>query len=169
MESRSLLSVVAHSDTERLSREVAHTANAEQAGKRRTIHAVTNGAADSADHFIERDGLCFAGTHPIIDFWNASDLDNTEIVEGGLRAAAAAAGATLMKLDLHRFSSNGGIPAVAMLAESHILIHTLPERTYAVDVFMCGDADPRKSINILRHVFSPRMPTVSEHMRAAMP
>ena len=170
MENRSLLSAVAHSENALSPREVEHAINGERSNKLAPIHAVTNNADDSSDHFIERDGLCFAGSHLIIDLWDASDLDNIEIVEGALRAAALAASATLLKLDLHCFNHNGGITGVAVLSESHISIHTWPERAYAaVDVFMCGDANPRKAINILRDAFAPRMLTVSEHMRGAMP
>ena len=127
-------------------------------------------AASSHDHFVERDGLRFAGTHLIIDLWEASNLDDIEVVETALRDAAVAAGATLLKMDLHSFAPSGGMTGVAVLAESHISIHTWPERAYAaVDVFMCGDADPHKAIGVLRHAFGPRMLTVSEHRRGVMP
>jgi S-adenosylmethionine decarboxylase len=123
-------------------------------------------AMDTFDHFVERDGIRFAGIHLIIDLWHASHLDNIEVVEAALRDAVAASGATLLKLDLHCFSPSGGITGVAVLAESHISIHTWPERAYAaIDVFMCGDADPHRAIEVLRHAFTPRMLTVSEHRR----
>jgi S-adenosylmethionine decarboxylase len=122
------------------------------------------------DHFIERDGMRFAGTHLIADLWSASNLDSLDTVDRALRRASEAAGATLLNVDLHRFSPNGGITGVAVLAESHISIHTWPERAYAaVDVFMCGGAQPHKAIAILRCAFSPEMMTISEHRRGVMP
>jgi S-adenosylmethionine decarboxylase len=57
-----------------------------------------------------------------------------------------------------------------VLAESHISIHTWPECAYAaVDAFMCGEAQPHKAIEVLRHAFRPRMLTISEHRRGMMP
>ena len=78
------------------------------------------------------------------------------MVEQALRDAADRAGATLLNVDLHHFSPNGGISGVADLAESHISIHTWPEISYAaVDVFMCGNAQPHKAIEVLQGVFLP--------------
>lgn len=121
------------------------------------------------DHFVNRNGMRFAGTHLIIDMWGASNLSDAGIVEAVLRQAAEDAGATLLNIDLHCFTPNGGITGVAVLAESHISIHTWPERSYAaVDVFMCGDAEPYKAIDILREALEPRLLTLSEHRRGVM-
>lgn len=118
------------------------------------------------DHFVRRDGIEFAGTHLILDLWNAQRLDEMETVEAALRKAASDAGATLLNIDLHRFEPNGGISGVAVLAESHISIHTWPERGYAaVDVFMCGDAQPLKAIHVLKEAFEPESVTLLEHRR----
>lgn len=124
-------------------------------------------AADRAqDFFIERDGVRFAGTHLIIDLWEARRLDDHAVVERALRDAAAAAGATLLHLHLHRFTENGGISGVAVLAESHISIHTWPELGYAaLDVFMCGDCDPNRAIPVLREAFAPGRVAVDELRR----
>jgi len=137
---------------------------------RSALHVVPSHATDGRDHFVERDGMRFAGTHLMIDLWDASDLDDIEVVKQALRDATTAAGAILLKLDLHCFTPSGGITGVAVLAESHISIHTWPERAYAaVDVFMCGDAKPHRSIQVLREAFSPRTLTISEHRRGVMP
>jgi S-adenosylmethionine decarboxylase len=49
------------------------------------------------------------------------------------------AGATLLQLISHRFDPQG-VTGLALLAESHLSIHTWPESGYAaVDVFTCGD------------------------------
>jgi S-adenosylmethionine decarboxylase len=108
----------------------------------------------------------FAGTHLIIDLWEARRLDDHAVVERALRDAAAAAGATLLHLHLHRFTENGGISGVAVLAESHISIHTWPELGYAaLDVFMCGDCDPNRAIPVLREAFAPGRVAVDELRR----
>lgn len=118
------------------------------------------------DHFVERDGLLFAGTHLIADLWDASRLDDLAVVEDALRRATEAAGATLLNIDLHHFTPNGGISGVAVLAESHISIHTWPERAYAaIDIFMCGDARPHEAIKILREAFAPAHIQLAEHKR----
>lgn len=118
------------------------------------------------DYFIERDGFRFAGTHLIIDFIGAERLDDMELMERALRDSVAAAKATLLHIHLHHFTPNGGISGVAVLAESHISVHTWPERHYAAfDVFMCGSADPLKAIPVLESAFSPSETRVQEILR----
>lgn len=131
--------------------------------------AITQILPAQQDHFVSRHGMHFAGTHLILDLWDAHNLSDSDIVEAGLRQAAEEAGATLLNLDLHCFTPNGGITGVAILAESHISIHTWPERAYAaVDVFMCGDAEPYKAVEVLRDAFQPRRMTLSEHRRGVL-
>jgi S-adenosylmethionine decarboxylase len=170
MENTRRLGAAALSDTPRAAREGAHAIGVARAKPRATLRAVTNHGVDGADHFVERDGLRFAGTHLIVDLWQASHLDDIDVVEAALREAATAAGATLLRLDLHSFDPSGGITGVAVLAESHISIHTWPERAYAaIDVFMCGDADPHRAIAVLKDTFGPRTLTIVEHRRGVMP
>ncbi|BBN58718.1 adenosylmethionine decarboxylase [Hydrogenovibrio marinus] len=108
------------------------------------------------DHFICRDGKTFAGTHLIADFWGASRLDDLQLMEQALREGVEKAKATLLHIHLHHFTPNGGISGVAVLAESHISVHSWPERNYAAfDVFMCGDSEPEKAIEVLREAFTP--------------
>jgi S-adenosylmethionine decarboxylase len=123
-------------------------------------------AEDSGDHFVSRDGMTFAGTHLLVDLWGAERLDDLAHVEAALRAAVAASRATLLHIHLHHFTPNGGISGVAVLAESHISIHTWPERGYAaLDVFMCGDADPQATIPVLDRAFMPARIDVDELRR----
>lgn len=97
-----------------------------------------------------------AGKHFIVDFWGATHLDNVEKLEYGLKHAAQSAGAVLLHVHLHKFSVGGGVTGVALLAESHISVHTWPERDYAAfDVFMCGSAKPEQAVEILREIFKP--------------
>ncbi len=118
------------------------------------------------DYFIERDGVRCAGTHLIIDLWDAERLDDLPHIEETLRACVTAAGATLLHIHLHHFTPNMGVSGVAVLAESHISIHTWPENGYAaLDVFMCGAAQPHEAVAVLRQAFLPERVAVSEHLR----
>jgi len=58
------------------------------------------------------------------------------------------------------------VSGVAVLAESHISIHSWPEYGYAaLDVFMCGQTHPRRAIDVLKDAFSPRKVVVKEQLR----
>ena len=52
---------------------------------------------------------------------------------------------------MHKFDPQG-VTSIAMLAESHISIHTWPEKGMAVcDVFTCGDtAEPQLAVEYMR-------------------
>lgn len=81
----------------------------------------------------------FTGTHLLVDLFDCIGLADAALVEHTLRAAVERAGATLLDFRLHGFGEGLGITAVALLAESHISIHTWPEHQYAaVDIFLCG-------------------------------
>lgn len=122
--------------------------------------------AEAKDHFIERDGVKFAGTHLLLDLWGAKHLDSLERIEQAMRDCVEECGATLLHIHLHHFTPNGGVSGVAVLAESHISVHTWPEREYAAfDVFMCGDAKPENSIAVLKRAFFPQRMEVSEELR----
>jgi S-adenosylmethionine decarboxylase len=120
------------------------------------------------DFFIERDGERFAGTHLIVDLWGAQRIDELAYVEDTLRACVEAAKATLLHIHLHHFTPNSGISGVAVLAESHISIHSWPESAYAaLDIFMCGAAEPHRAVEVLRERFSPSQVVVEEHRRGS--
>ena len=122
-------------------------------------------ADERHDHFAVRNGVRCAGTHLIIDLHGAKRLDDIEHIEATLRHCVDAACATLLHIHLHHFHPNG-VSGVAVLAESHISIHTWPEVGYAaLDVFMCGSADPDKCIPVLREAFSAKRVGVSELLR----
>ena len=121
---------------------------------------------EAKDHFIVKNGVECAGTHLIIDLIGADRLDDIRFIEETLRRCVTAAGATLLHLHLHHFTPNAGVSGVAVLAESHISIHTWPERQYAaLDVFMCGDAQPELCVEVLREAFSASKVVVGEHLR----
>lgn len=129
-------------------------------------HNINELTAEPVDHFITRDGVTFAGTHIIIDLWGASRLDELDHMEDTLIEAVRQVKATLLHIHLHHFQPNGGISGVAVLAESHISVHTWPEKGYAAfDVFTCGDSTPEKAVDVLKAAFGPERVVVSNHMR----
>jgi S-adenosylmethionine decarboxylase len=120
----------------------------------------------SKDHFIRRNGIEFAGTHLILDLWEAKGLDDLQLMESALRDAVDICGATLLHIHLHHFTPGFGISGVAVLAESHISVHTWPERDFAAfDIFMCGDARPELAIPVLKNAFKPGRINISEQLR----
>jgi S-adenosylmethionine decarboxylase len=66
-------------------------------------------------------------------------LDDEGFIKGTLREAVDEGFATLLHEVSHHFRPQG-VTALALIAESHLAIHTWPEHGYAaVDVFTCGD------------------------------
>jgi S-adenosylmethionine decarboxylase len=96
------------------------------------------------------------GKHYIGEIYaaNANLLNDEEFICKALREAAMQSGATLLKIGSHKFQPQG-VTAFALLAESHISIHTWPELQYAnLDVFTCGKhTDPKKAFSVLKKLF----------------
>ena len=106
------------------------------------------------------------GLHLLIDFWEAKHLKDQAYIKNALKKAADACGATVLKTILHSFGEEAGITGIAVLAESHISIHTWPEIKYiALDVFVCGGCDPHKAVPVLRDFFEPKKIKVTEYCR----
>ncbi len=81
----------------------------------------------------------YDGQHLIADLHGCAGLDDVARIERALRAAAVVGGATIIEFRLHHFGPGQGVTGVALLAESHISIHTWPEHGYAaLDFFLCG-------------------------------
>jgi S-adenosylmethionine decarboxylase len=123
-----------------------------------------------ADHFIVKNGVACAGTHLIIDLVDADGLADVDLIDAAMRECVEEAGATLLHIHLHPFTPEGvaGVSGVAVLAESHISIHTWPERRFAaLDVFMCGDAQPEKCVEVLRRRFNAGEVRVNELLRGS--
>ena len=126
-------------------------------------------AFPTKDFLVRKDGQVYAGSHVLVDFWGASNLTEPELIEATLREAAEACGATVLHVHVHRFASNGGVSGVAVLAESHISIHTWPELDFAAfDIFMCGNCAPERALPVLRRVFRPVRESIGEHKRGLL-
>jgi S-adenosylmethionine decarboxylase len=118
------------------------------------------------DYFVEKDGVKFAGMHLLVDLWGANNLCDPDHIDRALRDAAEAAGATILHGHFHHFSPNGGVSGVLVLAESHISIHTWPERDFAaIDIFMCGACNPYDGLPALRAAFQPQSINLDEQRR----
>ncbi|MEX0285374.1 MAG: adenosylmethionine decarboxylase [Paracoccaceae bacterium] len=117
------------------------------------------------DHFIRRDGDVFAGTHLIIEVVNGHGLDDETRIARAFREIVDRCKATLLHIHTHKFSPQG-VSGVAVLAESHISVHTWPEIGYgAFDVFMCGDAEPWRAVDVLKETFATTDVRVKELRR----
>jgi S-adenosylmethionine decarboxylase len=122
-------------------------------------------AEPPGNHFAVRNGVRCAGVHLIVDLHQAQGLDDIDLIEATLRRCVDAARATLLHIHLHHFQPNG-VSGVAVLAESHISIHTWPDAGYAaLDVFMCGSASPDACIPVLREAFKAERVVVNEILR----
>jgi S-adenosylmethionine decarboxylase len=125
---------------------------------------------------LEKDFVLFAeatmtvyaepGLHLLLDFWGATHLQNMEFIEQTMRQAAEICGATVLDVKLHSFGAGMGITGVAILAESHISIHTWPETGFlALDVFMCGKCNPHLAVPVFMAAFQPQKSQVRSYLR----
>ena len=93
------------------------------------------------------------GVHYCVDFHGCDpeELDNEAFLVGLLQRAAHKANATVLNTVSHKFQPQG-VTALLLLAESHMSIHTWPERGYAsVDVFTCGQTmDPYTAVKTIK-------------------
>ena len=84
--------------------------------------------------------LIHQGKHLLLELYrcNYEKLNDESFLRCILNRAAKLANATVLNLISNKFEPQG-VTAIALLAESHISIHTWPESNYsAVDIFTCG-------------------------------
>ena len=77
-------------------------------------------------------------------------LDDEDYIRFSLYNATKISNSKLINLTVHKFKPQG-ITGLAMLADSHISIHTWPEKGVAkCDIFTCSDkAKPEKAVEYL--------------------
>ena len=93
-------------------------------------------------------------------------LDSEEHIRLSLHVAATKAKSELLNISAHKFDPQG-VTGLAMLADSHISIHTWPEKNLAMcDIFTCSvDATPMEAVKYLCEQFQSKDLTYSHHER----
>ncbi|AWB45739.1 adenosylmethionine decarboxylase [Paenibacillus sp. CAA11] len=98
------------------------------------------------------------GRHVAVDTWGVDFevLNNAELLQAHLVEAAESCGATVLSVQSKQFEPQGATVLV-MLSESHLSIHTYPERGFAaIDCYTCGETvDPQLAIDYLVSVLKP--------------
>ena len=82
----------------------------------------------------------FEGKHLILELYgcNSEKLNDEPYLRYLLNSAAKLANALVLNIVSNKFEPYG-VTAIALLAESHLSIHTWPESKYAaIDIFTCG-------------------------------
>lgn len=100
---------------------------------------------------IAREPMDTHSRHLLAEYWECdrARLDDQDYIAALLERAALATGATVVETVFHRFAPQG-VSGVVVIEESHLSIHTWPERGYAaVDFFTCGDTAPENGHPVL--------------------
>jgi len=90
--------------------------------------------------FNDDQKLSHQSKHLLLELYKCDNekLNDESFLRCTLNRAAKLANATVLNLISNKFEPQG-VTAIALLAESHISIHTWPEANYsAVDIFTCG-------------------------------
>ena len=90
--------------------------------------------------FSDEQKLIHKSKHFLLELYkcDCEKLNDESFLRCTLNRAAKLANATVLNLISNKFEPQG-VTAIALLAESHISIHTWPESSYsAVDIFTCG-------------------------------
>jgi S-adenosylmethionine decarboxylase len=100
------------------------------------------------------------GRHVAVDTWGVDFdlLNNAEFLQAQMVEAAEACGATVLSVQSKQFDPQGATVLV-LLSESHLSIHTYPEKGFAaLDCYTCGETvDPRLAIDYMLDVLKPTM------------
>ena len=109
------------------------------------------------------------GRHLILEMWGCQNLDSVDTAEQALREMVEALDVHLLDLRVYPFSPIG-VTGIAIVSESHLVIHTWPEYGYAaVDLFTCGaERDPHDALQVLRRLFQPEHIGVMEINRGQL-
>ena len=106
--------------------------------------------------------------HILFDLINCpSDLlDDERFVRNNLFHASILSNSEIIKIDFHKFHPQG-VTGYALLADSHLSIHTWPEKGVAkCDIFTCSaNSTPEKAVEYLVEAFQAAESTSQEYER----
>jgi len=98
------------------------------------------------------------GRHVAMDTWGVDFdlLNNAELLKHHMVEAAEACGATVLSVQSKQFEPQGATVLV-LLSESHLSIHTYPEKGFAaLDCYTCGETvDPEIAIEFMVKMLKP--------------
>lgn len=110
------------------------------------------------------------GRHIVADIWGADfkKLDDVEFLKEHMARAAEISGATILDVSYKKFDPFGATVLI-LLSESHLSIHTYPEKGFAaIDGYTCGDSiNPQDSIDYLIEILQPHTIYSSKIIRGA--
>ncbi|HSF49041.1 MAG TPA: adenosylmethionine decarboxylase [Burkholderiales bacterium] len=78
--------------------------------------------------------------------WDKRQFTDAEHLRAHCLELVRSAGLTAIGDCFHQFGEEGGVTGVVVLAESHLSIHTWPERLYVtIDVYVCNYTSDNKA------------------------
>ena len=107
------------------------------------------------------------GHHVLVSLYGIAFnlLDDLDAIRDAFEKAVETCGATVLNRFSHQFHPQG-VTVVYALAESHISIHTFPEKgSCAIDVYTCGDMNSMEGMRILIEHFKPIEVSIQEFNR----
>lgn len=95
--------------------------------------------------------------HLLVEMWGLNDtFEDSSFVLDSLITAAKDGQFTVVNSMLKKFEPQG-LTAIVMLSESHISIHTWPEKDYAaLDIFTCGPNHPELVLAYILKALKPK-------------
>lgn len=96
------------------------------------------------------------GIHLIMDIYTKSEIiDLDKELINFMKDCVRIAKNEIIKIISHKFKPQG-FTAIALLKESHMSIHTYPEKDYiALDLYTCGKGNPRLCISYIISKLQP--------------
>ena len=83
------------------------------------------------------------GIHILADFYQCQcpikNLTKKTLIKRKLEESVKRNGLNLLRSTFYSFCKNGGVTGMVLLSESHVALHTWPEKNYlTLDIFVCN-------------------------------
>ena len=119
------------------------------------------------------------GKHVIIDLYEVdpnimTNINNNDILTNKwnelIKQQLTNANVNCLNISWHNFNNNGAFTALYLLSESHLSIHTWPEKEYiALDIFTCGDSNIDLITDFILQYFNPGKKVIKNICRGIEP